>query len=44
MKNNVSKKKKKLEFPASSTSQERILREDNFPSSENLKQVTLLEN
>ena len=43
MKNNVSKKKK-LEFPASSTSQERILREDNFASSENLKQVTLLEN
>ena len=34
-------KKKKLELAASSTSQERMLREDNFASSENLKQVTL---
>ena len=33
-------KKKKLELAASSTSQERMLREDNFASSENLKQVT----
>ena len=40
MKNDLSKKKK-LEFAASSTSQERRLREDNFASSENLKQVTL---
>ena len=40
MKNDLSKKKK-LEFAASSTSQERMLREDNFASSENLKQVTL---
>ena len=40
MKNDLSKKKK-LEFAASSTSQERMLREDNFTSSENLKQVTL---
>ena len=34
-------KEKKLEFGASSTSQERILREDNFASSKNLNQVTL---
>ena len=34
-------KKKKLEFATSSSSQERMLREDNFASSENLKQVTL---
>ena len=40
MKNDLSKKKK-LEFAASSTSQERMLREGNFASSENLKQVTL---
>ena len=40
MKNGLPKKKK-LEFTASSTSQERMLREDNFASSENLKQVTL---
>ena len=40
MKNDLSKKKK-LEFAASSISQERMLREDNFASSENLKQVTL---
>ena len=40
MKNDLSKKKK-LEFAATSTSQERMLREDNFASSENLKQVTL---
>ena len=42
MKNDLSKIE--LEFAASSTSQERMLREDNFASSENLKQVTLLEN
>ena len=40
MKTDLSKKKK-LEFAATSTSQERMLREDNFASSENLKQVTL---
>ena len=39
MKNDLSKIE--LEFAASSTSQERMLREDNFASSENLKQVTL---
>ena len=39
-KNDLSKKKK-LEFASSSTSQERMFREDNFASSENLKQVTL---
>ena len=38
MKNDLSKIE--LEFAASSTSQERMLREDNFASSENLKQVT----
>ena len=43
MKNDLSKKKK-LEFAATSTSQERMLREDNFASSENLKQVTFLKN
>ena len=36
MKNDLSKKKK-LEFAASSTRRERMLREDNFASSENLK-------
>ena len=40
MKNYLSKKKK-LEFAASSTNQEGMLREDNFASSENLKQVAL---
>ena len=40
MKNDLSNKKK-LEFAVSSTSQERMSREDNFASSENLKQVTL---
>ena len=39
MKNDLSKKRK-LEFAACSTSQEKMLREDNFASSENLK-VTL---
>ena len=43
MKNDLSKEKK-LEFAASSTSQERMLREANFASSENLKQVTFFEN
>ena len=43
MKNDLSKKKK-LELAASSTSQERMLREDNFASSENLKQVTFFKN
>ena len=33
--------RKKLKFAASSASQERTLREDNFASSENLKQVNL---
>ena len=32
--------RKKLKFAASSASQERTLREDNFASSENLKQVS----
>ena len=39
MKNDLPKKKK-LEFAASSTSQDRMLRGDNFASSENLKQIT----
>ena len=39
MKNDLPKKK--LGFAVSSTNQERMLREDNFASSENLKQVTL---
>ena len=37
----IYQRKKKLEFTASSTGQERMLREENFASSENLKQVTL---
>ena len=43
MKNDLSKKKK-LELAASSTSQEGMLREDNFASSESLKQVTFFKN
>ena len=41
MKNDLLKKKK-LEFANSSTSQETMLREDNFASPENLKHVTFL--
>ena len=41
MKNDLLKKKK-LEFANSSTSQETMLREDNFASPENLKYVTFL--
>ena len=37
----IQQKNKKLEFAATSTTQGSMLREDNFATSENLKQVTL---
>ena len=43
MKNDLSKKKM-LEFAASSTSQERMSREDNIASSENLNKSLFLKN
>ena len=43
MKNYLSKKKK-LEFVASSTNQEGMLREDNFASSEKLNKLLFLKN